>query len=263
MLLAAACEWDMGQFIAHPAVDQRVRESLADSVVAPTLPDSFRFAVISDIHIGEDGTGRIPAFRDSIASRGLGFFCVTGDLTDGGTPDQYALAKAALDSAGLPYLVTIGNHDLYQASGWTSFKTLFGPSCYSVVVGDRLKLIFLDTADGLVGQRQFDWLEDELNDGDATVKIVLSHYSFYDGTTPIVWRFASGPERYKLQYYLDSFGVKAYVGGHLHGWRHTTIDSVEHFINALSPGEMDYGEPGILIFTFANDSLSWEHVTVD
>jgi hypothetical protein len=93
------------------------------------------------------------------------------------------------------------------------------------------------------------------------VKIVFSHYSLYDGTNPIMWRFASGPERYKLQYYLYTFGVKALVGGHLHGWRHTTIDGVEHFINAMAPS-MDYDVPGFLIFTFANDSLSWEPIKV-
>jgi hypothetical protein len=77
-----------------------------------------------------------------------------------------------------------------------------------------------------------------------------------------MWRLASSQERYRLQYYLAQFSVLAYVAGHIHGWRHTTIDGVEHFITALAPGAPDYGTPGVLVFTFANDSLSWERVEV-
>lgn len=263
LFLVAGCKYDIWQFVAHPTVDTRVAESLEDTVAAPVVdPDSFRFAVISDLHFGSENPVRVPQFRAAVPGLGLSFFCVLGDVADHGLSEEYALAKATLDSIGLPYLTTIGNHDLYQASGWQDFQTTFGPSCYTVLVGNKLKLIFMDTADGAIGRRQFDWLEGQLNDDDRTVKMVLTHFPSYDGTDPIMWRLASATERYKLQYYLTTFDVKAYVAGHIHGWRHTTIGNVEHFISALAPGGMDYGTPGYVVFTFAHDSLSWERIEV-
>lgn len=254
--------------MCRPPVDQRVAASTTTTLqtgpASLALPDSFRFAVISDLHFyKESHPVRLPFFRDTVPGLGIAFFCVTGDITEQGLESEYVAARAALDSIGLPYYVTTGNHDLYSAGSWERFRQTFGPSCYTVVVADRLKLIFLDTAEGLVGQRQFDWLEAELDDNDATVKIVLTHFPSYDGAVPIMWRLASGAERYKLQYYLDSFGVKAYIAGHTHGWRHSTIGNVEHFTNSLAPGVPDYGSHGILVFTFADDSLSWERVRVE
>lgn len=263
LLLVAGCRYDIWQFVAHPTVDTRVAESIADTVPAPAVdPDSFRFAVVSDLHFGSDYPVRFPEFSAAVPGLGLSFICVLGDVADHGLPEEYDLARATLDSTGLPCLATIGNHDLYQAAGWQDFQTTFGPSCCAVVVGNKLKLIFMDTADGLVGQRQFDWLEEQLNDDNRTVKMVLTHFPSYDGTDPIMWRLASGQERYKLQYFLETFGVKAYVAGHIHGWRHTVIGNVEHFISALSPDGMDYGTPGYMVFTFAHDSLSWERIEV-
>ena len=261
-LLVGGCDLDWGQFFFHPTVAERVRESLSGDIQAPgpvaVNPDSFRFAMFGDPQVRADGTSLLGRFRNDAAAKGIDFFCVLGDLTNDGTTEEQGFAKAQFDSVGRPYYCALGNHDLYQARGWEWFKTTFGPSCYAVVIGGRVKLLFLDTADGLLGQQQFDWLESELGKGDGLGKIVCTHFSLYDGTKPIMFRMPSTEERAKLIDLFRRHKVHSMVSGHLHGWRYTRIEETDYFISAMPPEGMDYGNPGYVLFTWAHDSLSWE-----
>jgi hypothetical protein len=161
----------------------------------------------------------------------------------------------------VPYYLTSGNHDLYQADAWEDWKAVFGPSAYSITVAGRVKFIFMDTADGSIGQSQFDWLEEELG-GAERYKIVGTHFPCYDGLNPGIYRLASSTERLKLQSLLRRGRVYAYIAGHIHAWRETEIDGVPHYICALSPGGMDYGRPGYMLFTCSHGDLSWERVEI-
>ncbi len=263
-LLLSSCRWDITQFLFRPPVDERVEESLSGALPAPppasAHPDSFRFAVFGDPQVGADGRHLLGHFRADIASKAIDFFCVLGDLTDDATEEEFALIKAALDSTGIPYYTTLGNHDLYQKEGWKRYKDNFGPSCYSVIIANRLQLIFLDTAEGTIGATQFDWLEQELKNSRPYVTLVCTHFPCYDGITPGIWRLASAAERHKLQYLMNCYGVYAIASGHIHGWRHTQISGVHHFITGTMALNLDYGTNGYLLFTFARDSLYWERI---
>jgi hypothetical protein len=264
MLVFAACEWDLWGIVTRPTVEDRVRECLSDTVAVPETvavnPDSFRFAVFGDPQIEHDYQTSLGRFKQEVANRGISFFCVLGDLTNDATPDEVDSIKVQLERVGIPYYATIGNHDLFQADGWERFKENYGPSCYPVVIADRIKLIFLDTADGTLGPTQFGWFESELEDS-RFAKVVLTHFPVFDGEQPIMWRLASGAERVKIQSLLEKYGAYAWCAGHIHGLRHTQVDSVHYLTcGAMAPGNLDYGNPGYLLFTFAHDSLSWQFV---
>jgi len=264
LALFAGCVWDVGQFFCRIPVDERVRESLSGEIPWPepvaVNPDSFRFAVFGDPQVHADLKHLVGRFREDVAPRAIDFFCVLGDLTHDATGEEVAVIKAALDSVGRPYYTTIGNHDLYRKDGWRLFKENFGPSCYSVTLASRLKLVFLDTAEGTIGSTQFDWLERELEASRDFVTVVGTHFPVYEGFTPMMWRLASTAERHRLQSILEQNRVFAYTSGHIHGWRHTEVGGVQHFIAGTMAVSLDYGTNGYLLFTFAGDSLSWEFV---
>jgi hypothetical protein len=267
LLAFSACKWDVWAIATRPTVEDRVRECLGGEPPAPgpvaVNPDSFCFAVFGDPQIGNDYQSSLGRFKQEAAQRGIDFFCVLGDLTNDVTPDEVDSIKAQLDRVGIPYYATIGNHDLFQADGWQRFKEDYGPSCFPVVIADRIKLIFLDTADGTLGPTQFNWFETELRDSRFT-KIVLTHYPVFDGEKPIMWRLASDAERVKVQSLLEKYGVYAWCAGHIHGLRHTLVDGVHHLTcGAMAPGNLDYGNPGYLLFTFAHGSLSWEFIELN
>ena len=265
LALGLACDWDLSQSFVHPSVEDRVRASLAGDFGTPVPPsvnpDSFRFALFGDPQVKSDGVHRLDRFREDVAARDIDFFCVLGDLTHDATAAEVELIKAALDSIGIPYYATAGNHDLYQADGWQLFTDNFGPSCYAITIGDVLKLILLDTASGTIGPTQFDWLEAELGGPGPHAKVVGTHFPCYDGITPNLYRMAGAAERYKLQYLLREHGAYAFVSGHIHGWRHTVAGDVHHFIaGSMASGGLDYGVPGYLLLTCVRGNLSWEFV---
>jgi predicted phosphodiesterase len=267
LLTFCACEWDLWGILTRPTVEDRVQENLSGVPPAPgpvpVDPDSFRFAVFGDPQVEHDYQSSLGRFKQEVADRGIDFFCALGDLTNDATDDEVDSVKLQLDRVGVPYYATIGNHDLYQADGWQRFKQNYGPSCYVVVIADRIKLIFLDTADGTIGPTQFSWLEGELQDS-GFIKIVLTHFPVFDGEKPIMWRLASDAERAKVQSLLEKYGAYAWCAGHIHGLRYTQVDAVHHLTcGAMAPGTLDYGDPGYLLFTFAHDSLSYEFVGLE
>lgn len=267
-LLFCACELadlDLTQAFGHPSTARRVQESLEMPAPEPPPvdPDSFSFALFGDIHVSQPAgfEHRLGWLRGEITARGIGFVVVLGDLADHGRQGESDAARAALDSLTVPVYATVGNHDLYQADGWTSFNANFGPATYAVTVADRLKLILLDTAGGELGATQFDWLEHELADTAAITKVLGTHYSLFDGSTPIMWRLPSGAERSKLLSMMRDHGVSTLVSGHLHGYRHTTINGTEQFIvGTMGTKALDYGEPGYLLMTWVRGTLGWEFI---
>lgn len=262
-LLLCGCDWDLSQVLFHPTVEHRVSESLSGNLGTPgpaeVDPDSFRFAVFGDPQVHSDSVHMLERFARDVGLNRIDFFCVLGDLTHDATREQVGFISQALDAVGIPYYVTAGNHDLYQAEGWDRFKQAFGPATYSVVFADKVKLVFIDTASELIGPTQFDWLETELGQAGQYVTLVGTHFPVYDGTFPTLYRTGSTAERYKLQHLLQSSGAYALVSGHIHGFRHTLAGKLHHFIcGTMAPDELDYGSKGYLLFTFAHDSLSWE-----
>jgi len=151
-------------FFFHTSTRQRVSESLAYS--GSLFPEAisvdsmdFKFAVFSDIHITEENDNLFDRFKQEVLQRNIDFFVVTGDLADNGLKEEMILCRKDLDNIGIPYYVTIGNHDLYQSHGWSDWKSVFGPATYSMVFSDFLKIIFLDSGSGTLGEKQFNWLE--------------------------------------------------------------------------------------------------------
>lgn len=259
LFLLIGCAADLKEAFFHPDVEQRAKESSTLTVPPPVLVgDTFKFAVFGDVHIGKKAGCYLEQFQRDVDSLGIEFYCVLGDITEHGAEAEYDSAQRVLNSIGRFYL-TIGNHDLYHASGWEDFKRYFGPATYAVRAGTRLKLVFFDTAEGEVGKTQFNWLEEVLADSTG-VKLVFTHFPLYDGATPGIFRLASSAERAKLQSLLMKHRVYAYCSGHIHGWRSTIINGVNHFIVGTMSSSLDFGEPGYLLFEVRGEKISYRFV---
>jgi 3',5'-cyclic AMP phosphodiesterase CpdA len=85
----------------------------------------FRFAQISDLHLGDDdtlpwhnwelhgqATELTQAAIDATNASGPDFVVVTGDLTNRGTREGFEFARQMLDQLRMPYYVLPGNHDI-------------------------------------------------------------------------------------------------------------------------------------------------------
>jgi 3',5'-cyclic AMP phosphodiesterase CpdA len=89
----------------------------------------FRFAFLSDTHIGSPNGGAEEDLRRTVADinqmTDIAFVVITGDITELGTDAEIKLAKEILDGLKVPYYIIPGNHD----SGWSeSGGVTFGKS---------------------------------------------------------------------------------------------------------------------------------------
>ncbi len=258
-LLFIRCELDLRQIILCPDVETRVEQS--QQLAPPSITvfsDTFQFAVFADLHIGKQSGGYLDRFQRAVESLGISFFCVAGDLTDHGMDSEYDSVKLLLRAIG-PHLVTLGNHDLYRPNSWEKFKECFGPSCYSVTLSPRLRLIFLDTGEGRLGENQFTWLNEELQKSER-IKIIITHFPIYDDETPTIFRLGSDAERARLLGLLARYQVYAYCAGHIHGYRHQLLGKTNHFTCGTISGALDFGKPGFLLFKVQGDSIGYQFI---
>jgi 3',5'-cyclic AMP phosphodiesterase CpdA len=263
------CGKNLATILFHPSVEDRVADSLSGRLQAPatitvTNPASFKFAMFGDIQIRAENKTTLTPFKTEVTAKNIDFFVVLGDLTEDGTVDEFTKVKTALDSVGIPYYATIGNHDLFQSGsngGWTTWQSVFGPATYSVTIANAVRFLFLDSASGDIGQSQFTWLETQLKNT-VPFNIVGTHYPIYDGMNPLIWRLASAEERYKLTDLLMRYNVSSYVAGHIHGFKQTQVGTVNHLITgSMYPYELDYGERSYALFTYDHGNLTWQQVT--
>lgn len=116
---------------------------------------------------------------------------VTGDLSEDGTPDSYALFREITGRLGLLTFVTPGNHDLREplraAFLGDGYLPAEGPLDYSVTLGP-LRLLVLDTlvegeVDGEIGPARLERFDAALRaTGGAPTLVMLHHPPFRTGT---------------------------------------------------------------------------------
>ncbi len=125
-----------------------------------------RFAVISDLHFGNDeGEGpmvKVPqALRHLLSKPGLDALFICGDLTDGGEATQYEQLRRVFSDPDivpqdLPVYFLTGDHDNYDPDGQAHFATL-GQPLYDFIDIKGYPFIKL----GMKGDRGYDGYSDE------------------------------------------------------------------------------------------------------
>ncbi|MDE1180775.1 phosphodiesterase [Paraburkholderia sp.] len=125
---------------------------------------------------------------------------VSGDLTDEGTPAEYAMLKSLLATLTHPYIVLPGNHDdrdaLRDAFAGHTWLPRSGPLHFACDVG-AIRLIALDTSvpgdhHGELGVDQLAWLDRELAACRDRRAMIAMHHPPFDTGIP----------------YLDLYGLR-------------------------------------------------------
>ncbi|HEX2628674.1 MAG TPA: PQQ-binding-like beta-propeller repeat protein, partial [Chitinophagaceae bacterium] len=153
---------------------------------------SFRFAFISDTHIGspngaaEEDLRR--TIRDINSMKDVAFVVITGDITELGTDEELKLAKRIFDSLHIPYYIIPGNHDTgWSESGGAMFTTVFGYDKFSFEhEGIRFLACpsgpYVRMSDGHVPRSAVNWLDEELKKVRPQQPVIfLNHYPIDNG----------------------------------------------------------------------------------
>ena len=158
---------------------------------------SMIFLQLSDLHLAPPGrllSGVDPMrqLRTVLARIGQletppAFIVVSGDLTDDGSAEGYAVVDAVLSElggGGTPVLLALGNHDdratFRRVVLGEARSNDLGPYCYSRLI-DGLRVIVLDStipgeAGGALGAGQLAWLDGELQMPAPRGNLIVLHH---------------------------------------------------------------------------------------
>lgn len=159
---------------------------------------------LSDVHVTDpaslmagfaDGEARLRSVIDHVLATGpaLDGVLVTGDLVDGGTPDEYDRVCAQLTRLGCPWFPLPGNHDLAEgfarvldlataaaAPGDGVHRDGPTPSCYTADAGP-VRVVVVDSTldghhDGGWDAPRLEWLDATLAGRPGQPTVVATHH---------------------------------------------------------------------------------------
>lgn len=149
---------------------------------------------------------------------------VTGDLVDGGKPEEYENLKRMLSALRMPYYLIPGNHDARDPLRAAFPEHTYLPNdgfLQYVVEGLPLRLIALDTlvpgkGHGALCAERLAWLQARLGESDKPVLLYMHHPPFDCGIEPLdAARLNEGAEQ--MAAIVQARGtVERVLCGHVH-----------------------------------------------
>lgn len=131
---------------------------------------TLRIAHLSDIHFGCENKDAVAAAAEWMNEHRPHLIALTGDITRAGAPEEFAAAKAWVQSLPDAPLITPGNHDVpyYSLAGrlfvpWERYERTFGPARDHKLTMPGLVLAAVNTARGV--QPRANWSKGQISPG--------------------------------------------------------------------------------------------------
>ncbi len=186
--------------------------------------DSFRFAWLSDTHIGSSTAADDlrAAVRDINTLTGIAFVVISGDITEYGSQEQLALAQDILGGLTVPLHLIPGNHDTkWSESGATDFARIFGSDRFVFDHGGYRFIglhqgPLMKMGDGHFAPQDVRWLDETLAQVGGQPVIFVTHYPLDDGIAN--W--------FEVLDRLKQVNTQVTLVGHGHGNRRMDFEGV-------------------------------------
>ena len=227
LLLVAAC---VSQSVWYERFQQS--KALPHPPISISLPDSevFSFAMVGDLHVANGNTERLQTILTQAANEGDQFIILLGDIVDQGDKESFEAVETAIKNGGFEgkVLPLLGNHDIFS-NGWDEFKSKWGASHYAITLGNS-RFLALDTADGIIGEDQMEWLQNELRTSSSRHDFILTHYMPIVPGQRTYLRLSNQTEAERLMKLASRFEVTGVFGGHYHSYCREEIAGVEYVV---------------------------------
>ncbi|MDR2490944.1 MAG: metallophosphoesterase [Spirochaetaceae bacterium] len=175
-----------------------------------SLPEEYVFIAVADTHIENGNLHGLDRLKNVLD--GAKFVVVLGDITQNGKRDDIAAFVNFALSLGIPCYPVLGNHDIYF-DNWIVWKELIGSSSYKIDGGNTVMFI-LDSANGMFGGMQLDWLRKGLN-GAKRHAFVFTHTNLFVSSVFDGVQITDNRERAKMVSLLKG-RAEMMLMGHVH-----------------------------------------------
>ncbi|TYB82666.1 MAG: hypothetical protein FXF54_14035 [Kosmotoga sp.] len=162
---------------------------------------------------------------------------LTGDLSTSAlsyTTDWDFIKEKIVKHCDYPVFIVPGNHDTQRSgkiNGLELWKDIFGPDYYTFSWGSW-SFMGLNTADsvygfvsGVVSDKQFEWIRNELDKINHKKIIIFGHHNFYDDRWVF---FEENDQRRELLEIFNNYNVVLSLFGHRHS------DAIDYSLNTMA-----------------------------
>ena len=190
-----------------------------------------RILHVSDIHFGCENKAAVDAVLQIARTEPFDLIAITGDITQFGTPEEFAAASAFVAALPPQRLLTPGNHDVPYATPerlyapFSRYRKTFGDPWASSFEGPGLSARAFNSSRGT--QIRINWSKGAVRENQArrltqslessppgNLKLALCHHPLMEVTGgPMTGRVRGGVEAASI---LAQGGVDAILTGHVH-----------------------------------------------
>lgn len=247
-ILVFSCDFiDFRTAFFSVSVDERFdNNSHFFSHLPPPLknPNHYTFLVISDTHYANENFNYFEAIERMRKKYQIEFVILNGDITQSGLKKQFQLALQDKNKLQIPVYPVIGNHDIYH-NGTKMFGKYFGQYIYAFKIDKgNTAFLFLDTANGILGEKQKSWYQKQLEKYQSENIFVFTHYNINERKVQDIISLPYPEERYFLIDLHEKHHVDYFISGHLHSNNQSKIRGTT-YITVKNAAQLK--EAGLLI----------------
>jgi 3',5'-cyclic AMP phosphodiesterase CpdA len=197
----------------------------------------MRLAHVSDLHFGHHDPAVSQTLAADLATQSPDLVVVSGDFTQRGTPEEFAMARAFLDSVAAPVFAVPGNHDLgrnlfrrflnpyglyrrYIAADIDPYLELSRAEASVAIAGlntTRRALADRDWSNGSINRRQVAELQAAFEHAPSgAIRIVVAHHPLMQPATPTLKPTLAVRRSAMALDAFASLGVRLVLSGHFH-----------------------------------------------
>lgn len=200
----------------------RFKKIITTIQAAEASDKDYNVLVFSDIHFGaipHQDNSLFFEYLDTVKEKPEfpSFAICLGDIAETGRADEYnsyvELTNRLYDQYGLVTVAIPGNHDLFNDGIFEFLDKAYPYQTYFRISTASTSFYFLDSANGTLGQKQFNDLRSRFKT-DKNKKIIFSHYPLF--TTGDMFQTTNTRERAILLTEFNNNNVKAVYTGHHH-----------------------------------------------